>query len=77
MVSDLNTFLVIKAILAITLPKLMLLDPTTPKVNALIYDLNIHHTQHPHVLLQYSWNLTVRNEREKLYWDILPMLTTV
>ena len=28
MVSDLNTLLVIKAIFAITIPKLMLLDPT-------------------------------------------------
>ena len=33
--------------------------------------LNIHHTQHPHVLLQYSWNLTVRNEREKLHVHVL------
>ena len=36
-----------------------------------IYDLNIHRTQHPHVLLQHSWNLIVQNEREKLHVHVL------
>ena len=36
-----------------------------------IYDLNIHCTQYPHVLLQHSWNLIVQNEREKLHVHVL------